>query len=775
MTVSSGDAGSTNTIGSPATDPAVISVGASTDFRFYAQTNYAAADYFATSGWLNDNISSLSSGGFSETGGTIDLVAPGDLSFASCDASPVFAGCVNFKGQSSEIEESGGTSESSPFVAGAAALVIQAYRQTHGGATPTPALVKQILLGTATDLGAPATEQGTGLLNAFKAVELAESIHTSDGSPASVGNTLLTSTNQLNAVGAVGSLHYWSVKVTNTGGQAQDVSLSGRAIGPDQNVQTGSVTLNDAASPQFANYQGLTNDYGTFTFSVAAGQNRLDASIAYPAIPQMGTTRASRLILIDPDGRFAAHSLPQGVGNFGNVDVIDPTAGTWTGVIFGDVAADGGTNGTVPWRVATQQYVSFGLVTPGTLLIPAGGSRSFSVWERAPSQPGDVAGSIVLSSDLDPSDPTSIPVTLRSMVSPFGGHFSGVLTGGNGRPPGEGQADYYEFNVGPYARNITATVALSSDSGDAVGAYLINPVGEVQGYGQNSINGTNGLTLTATAVNPVQGTWTLVVDFSGAVVGDIISQSFTGQIRFNAASASAPTLPDSAGTTLAAGAPVTIPVAVTNTGNQAEDFFVDPRLDTIQTTTLGALDQATGLSLPLAVASPFWFLPTESSSVSVTATASLPIEFDYGPIAGDPDLISSIGTTAAGSYTAPSGTLTNGVWAATPDELGPYPSSAPAGTVSLQMQAITKAFDPAVTSSTGDIELASINPAASFTPIVINPGQTATINVTITPSGSTGTIVSGELYVDDFLTAVPPYGQEGSDEVNVIPYEYRIQ
>ncbi len=585
VVVSSGDAGPFNSIGSPATDPNVISVGASTDFRWYAMTNYGLADDFATTGWLNDNISSLSSGGFSETGTTVDLVAPGDSSFASCDANVAkFADCTNFVGKPSNIERSGGTSQSAPLTAGAAALVIQAYEKTHSGGVPTPALVKQILLSTATYLGAPAYEQGAGLLNSYKAVQLAESIN--GGKPA--GGTLATSTSQLNAVANPGTSESWTVSVTNEGTTAQTVRLSGRGFGPSRVVGAGSVTLSNVHSKHVTDWLGLPDNYGVLHFNVPRHQNRLSAEIAYPGHPANGNNARVRLILIDPRGRFAAHSLPQGVGNFGNVDVIDPVAGTWTAVIFGiESGRNGGTAGKVPFEASTQQFTSFGKVAPASLSLAAGASGTFTFSATTPASPGDGSGSVLLNAG---NGVTSIPVTLRSLVNvAAGGAFSGTLTGGNGRPdaPGNGQIQYYQFNVPASEHSLSASVSVGNDPADQVNAYFINPQGQTEAYGSNylAVPATGGIGfapgrgMSLNTINPLPGPWTLIVDFNQPVVGNEISDPFSGHIRFSSGvSVNSGGLPNSASTMLAPGSTHTFNVKIHNATGAPEDFFLDPRL-----------------------------------------------------------------------------------------------------------------------------------------------------------------------------------------------------
>ena len=157
--------------------PNVISVGATTTFRAYTQLTYGGInDPNASGAYVDNNISSLSSGGYTQAGNTVDLVAPGDLNWALCSPNRLYADCYNESFAGSPIQLFGGTSESAPFAAAGAADVISAYASTHDGQDPTPALVKEILMSTATDIGAPATEQGAGLLNVLAAVKEAKSV-----------------------------------------------------------------------------------------------------------------------------------------------------------------------------------------------------------------------------------------------------------------------------------------------------------------------------------------------------------------------------------------------------------------------------------------------------------------------------------------------------------------------------------------------------------------------------------------------------------------------
>jgi hypothetical protein len=765
ITVSSGDAGPTNTIGSPATDPNIISAGASTTYRAYAQSGVGDITAPGVKGWIDNNISGLSSGGFAENGSTVDVVAPGDLNWALCTANPaMYADCTDFDGNGSPVELTGGTSEAAPLTAGTAALVIQAYRKAHNGATPSPAVVKQIIVSTAENIDAPGDQQGAGMIDAYAAVLAAKSYHVK---PAATGHALLDSATQLNAVGQPGATEKFNETLTNDGASRVTVGLSTRTLSPYKAVSTKSLSLTNAG------------DYsGEVTFTVPAGQARLNASVALVGLVNLS--------LIAPDGDLAEYNLPQGVGNYGNAQVADPAPGKWTALISSE-----GSGPAIPaqFQASTATWQRFGTVSPSSVTLAAGASGSFTLTVATPSRPGDQAGSIMVHNSANVpgfAAETSIPVTLRSLVPSLSTAFTGTLTGGNGRELSTGQTAYYEMavpsgtsalNVSVNTNNVNNTLfaELVDPSGDAVSAASNGLLATTTG-GNSEIVPEVGAQLHAT--DPAAGTWTLVIDFYNTVSGTATAQPFTVTVNDTPVGASAKGLPD--GGSLTPGTPVTARVQVTNHGTVPEEYFVDPRLNNSVTVNLAA-QSASSLTLPdVDGVVPQYLVPSHTTAIKATVSSSAPVFFDITYPYGDPDVISTTGKTATAGYSAPE--VGAGDWTVTPFLVGPTGAKpAPNVNANVAMTATTAGFNPSITSPTGDLWLGSTNAAATFTPYVVNPGQSVSIPVTITPSGTAGATVTGTLYVADSSFISPDLNfddepgntPEGSD-VAAFPYSYTI-
>jgi hypothetical protein len=771
VTVSSGDAGVTNTLGSPGTDPKVISAGASTTYRAYAQTGIGGITFPGVKGWIDNNISGLSSAGFAQNGHTVDVVAPGDLNWALCTPDPAkFAACTNFSGAPATVELEGGTSEAAPLTAGVAALVIQAYAKAHHGHDPSPAVVKRIIVSTAENIDAPGDQQGAGLIDAYQAVLAAASYHGSTKAPA--GHAVLDSATQLNAVAQPGTEEHFAETLTNDGAGSVHIGLSSRTLGPYHAVSTRSLSLTEAS--------GFTQ---AVTFNVAKGQARLNASVALQGVVNLS--------LIAPNGDLAEYNLPQGVGNYGNAQVADPAAGKWTAFISSSSNAP---SIAAKFQASTATWQQFGTLSQSSVTLAPGASKTVALTVWTPSQAGDMAGSLVLhSSATSPAfaSVTSIPVTLRSLIpTPAPSTtFTGILTGGNGRGADTGQTAYYQMAV-PSGLNAMNVQVSTGNASNTLMAMLVDPTGKA------ASTATNGLLVTTPSggtqlepevgtqlhvLHPVAGLWTLVVDFFNTVSGTAIAQPFKVTINDTPVPVSEHGLPDSTSTKLAAGKPVTVGLRVTNTGSAPEAYFVDARLHA-QVTSMLAAQTVSSLTLPnLAGLVPAYLVPSHTTAISTMVTSSAPLFYDFSWPFGDPDLISSSGKTATGSFAAPD--VPDGDWTITPFLVGPTgKNAAKSRTATVSMWATSAAFDPAVNSPTGDLWLGSVNASAGFTPYVVNPGQTITIPVTITPQGTPGSTVSGTLYLSDssFVPGAVTYNgltgtfPEGSD-VAAFSYSYTIK
>jgi hypothetical protein len=806
VVVSSGDAGVTSTIGSPATDSKLISAGASTTFRSYEQNFYGginATTPNANNGsWIDNNISGLSSGGFAMDGGnTVDLVAPGDLNWILCSTASAYvaSGCTDENGNPSPIGQSGGTSESAPLTSAAAADVIQAYSKTHKGALPSPALVKQILLSTAKDVSAPAEQQGAGLLNIGAAVKLAESIKGASGSHP---GGLLIGPNQINIEQAPAASTSRTVSFTNAGSKTVKVNLSTRALTKPVSSVKGKFCLNPSSSSSgacgaptansFPIWSGVTEVYQEETFTVPSttSPSRLNFSADYP---YTGQTSLLHVALLDPSGAYAGYSLPQGLADYANIQVANPKPGTWTAIFFteknGATSGAVGTSGVIHWQALTSDFAPAGSITPSTLRIPAGSTKSATFTATSPGTAGDAAQSIVVKHG---SAQTTVPVTVRTTIpiGKGGGTFHGVLTGGNGRAGAPGQTSSYAFKVPSGERDIDVSVRLK-DINDGFTAFLVDPQGATEALNSNIVPGSSGLVGTK-AVNlyrdaPSAGQWLLVLDWMQPVSGQQLAEPFHGAIRFNEVSITS-NLP--AGKGLRLGKSYTYKVKINNTGVAAEQFFADPRSSKNATYVLPDLfgsDQ--NMSLPLApgLSFPVYAVPNDTTKIMTSIVGSQPVTYDTEPFTGDPDLTPLLGApgvqssqglfTASLNYSVPSGEVFPGFWYLNPSEIGSYgPAGAQPATASATFKVLTPAFEQDVTSSTGDLWTYYQGLSTKFSPVTIQPGKSATITLTIKPSGRAGSHVSGAVKIDDLFQANLLVGASDTngDELGSLPFKYTV-
>ena len=782
VTVSTGDAGTAGTVGSAATDPYVIAVGASTQFRSYAQTHYGAQAL--AKGYVSNNISSLSSGGFAQTGArTVDVVAPGDLGWALCSSNvSIYTECTDYETAENPtpIQDFGGTSQSAPLTAGEAALVIQAYRSTHGGRDPSPAVVKQIIMSTATDLGAPTSEQGAGLINSLAAVNLALSIDDGNGRAKNRGESLLSDTNSISVIGEPNTHEAKSVKITNSGTSTRQISAALQTLGTAFAGATVNLRLDPGSDRTFINPTGSARSYIEHKITVPAGADHLDVAIAYQVSLTSAATPIVYVSLLDPSGRQAAYNIPQGLASgYGHVDIVKPVGGVWTAIVWTRPSGTGSYTGPVQLVWGAEHFVNVGTVYPAKATLAPGSSVTFKADFFTPSEPGDLAAGIRFSEAGGANPLPEIPVTMRTLipVGPTGGTFSGTLTGGNGRA-GAGPTQTFQFDVPENVKSMSLVLPVS-DNNYLLEGLLIDPQGMQLAVDLNlDPFGAPQYALQLFHKLPQAGRWSFVLLQNFTSSGNQTALPFTARIGFNNTEIVATGLPNNPGIRLSAsGAPLTVTIDVINSGAITAEFFADARTAAMTDISLALQPCAAATTLPGTCG--LFYVPPETKGIAFTAKSSVPIQMDAYNDTGfnvggtlSPDIFAKKAgrNTVVATLSEPE--IPYGTWIEVPALIGPYGAGgAPTESVAMSAVATTKGFDEAVSADSGDLWADLTLGTSTFNPLVLPSGEEGTITLTITPDPSkVGQTISGYVYVDTYNS----YASTG-DEVIRIPYSYTIK
>jgi hypothetical protein len=576
VVVSSGDSGDSGTMSSPSTDPLVIEAGATNDLRLNAQA-------YGFGKWINQNITPLSSGGVAPNNRIVDLVAEGYGSEAECN--PAGSGCPT----NTTTEAFGGTSESAPLAAGAAADVIQAYAASHGGTKPTPAMVKAILVGTSIDISAPSQEQGAGEINIYRAVRAAQQM---PGTTVGGGNdapALIPTPTQLDVTASGGTNSSQTVTLYNASNTSESVSGTYRELG--QATQIGKTVTEPVSAPDPSlpvPAQGATAAK-TITFKVPKGLSRLNTDLIIPD-PANGTILSYNLIA--PHGRLANISYDFGTPatragalgttpNIQHAEIANPTAGTWTAQILwangrshlqSPPNVPGTFTGNVSFRVTGQQWVTSSAF--GSTTIGARSSATIPLSVAVPAAPGDHPSSLQINPSSGPT--ISLPIDRRTLIPSSGGEFDTTIIGTVGRQVG--QISTFNINVPAGENDLDVSFSTPDASADnPMTLWLISPAGTVVAEDAtptttNAAGSPPVANANLIAPSPVAGTWEIDVELNLTESGLEFTQLVTGHVSFNQVHVSATGLPTSAGTTLPGGSSNPISVQVTNNASVGRSF-----------------------------------------------------------------------------------------------------------------------------------------------------------------------------------------------------------
>jgi hypothetical protein len=218
-------------------------------------------------------------------------------------------------------------------------------------------------------------------------------------------------------------------------------------------------------------------------------------------------------------------------------------------------------------------------------------------------------------------------------------------------------------------------------------------------------------------------------------------------------------------------------ISVTNTGNSPEIYYVDPRLAGTSTYSLGFLSDPNS-TLPLGASAtnsnvPQALVPPASTSFSMVANASKPVNFTTSPAFGTPEVSSTTGKTAVATITEPD--VPASEWACAPTLVGPFGSATTGASFSCSAFATTRTFDDTIASAGGNLWAAFTDPNSTegFDPTtahVVQPGASTSIPVAITPTeDEEGATVTGDLAVQTL-----DVNTFSSDELIHIPYSYTV-